>query len=356
MDIKDIIVPADFLNLTKDDIDRIATEMDLEITEDDPKRYLYEIKDILFTSEKTKLIIKNKIFAGKTSVKWYKINFNGKNDINEIALRLESKESYYNSFNNPNTSELDNPKIYSCIKVDENIYIMRVLIPSGTKTINDGFRLKRVASVRNVVLIINLRSKYIEVRANSIDAKKIIDCICRPLINENITEVDVLGKYGGNIEDFRNSLDNGRFFDVTSIPDLNIVITGEQNELLVSVLEALDEYFINKDIEKLKSELLNIDLGTEEIPFTQLFLAGLSQIGLAIRKDIEEDLSNQSLYGVLKSYMTNQKGFLKFTLINEEETECDYTIQVGMNTNSISFRSSSTEQAIKYIRKKILEY
>lgn len=200
-------------------------------------------------------------------------------------------------------------------------------------------------------------AKYIEVRSDSVSARKIVNNIISPLLEKEISEVSVLRRYNDSLESFRDSLNNGKFIDVTSKPDLDIMLTKENNELLVNTLKALDEYFINKDIENLKTELLEVELGTEDIPFTQLFLAGLSQIGMGTRVDIEEDLTDQSLYGILKSYMTNQRGFISFTLENESGFKNSYTIQVGIKTtNSISFRSSATEEAIRYIRNKILGF
>lgn len=357
MEIKDIVFPADFLNLTREDTDKIVNEMDLHVDESvDIKVHLYDLKNQLFLDDDIALHVQNKVFAGKTSVKWYTFELEDVEKTNIIS-KIESESNYYNVVFPINPAKITEPMKYTCIKIGNNTYMMRIMNPSRSRTINVGTEISKVRSVNNITVIINLNNRYIEVRSDSASARKIINNIMTPLIEKEITEVSILEKYDDSLEAFRDSLNNGKFIDVTSKPDLDIMLTKEKNELLVSTLRALDEYFINKDIESLKTELLEVELGTEEIPFTQLFLAGLSQIGMGTRVDIEEDLTDQSLYGILKSYMTNQKGFIKFTMDDGSGIRNSYTIQVGIKTtNSISFRSSATEEAIEYIRNKILGF
>ena len=73
----------------------------------------------------------------------------------------------------------------------------------------------------------------------------------------------------------------------------------------------------------------------------------MSTIGMGTREDIQEDLSNQPLNSLLKEYMNNQSGFINFILEYDNKS---YTIQVGVTTNSINFRTYSTEECIGYIR------
>ncbi len=355
MEIRDIVFPADFLNLTKEDTDKIINEMELNIDEDtDVKIHLYNIKNQLFIDSSVSSLIKDKIFAGKTSVKWYKFEFSEEEKAG-IIERIESESNFYNVVLPIDTAQINLPVKYTCIKIGDNKYMMRIMNPTGSRTINTGKEISKIKSVNNITVIIDIDRKYIEVRSDNVSARKIINNIIAPLIGKEIIEVSILKDYNDCLETFRNSLNNGKFVDVTSKPDLDIILTRAQNERLVNTLKALDEYFINKDIEGLKTELLEVELGTEEIPFTQLFLAGLSQIGMATRIDIDEDLTDQSLYGILKSYMTNQRGFINFTLNDELGIPHYYTIQVGIKTtNSISFKSSATEQSIQYIRSKIL--
>ena len=353
-EIKDIIVYADFLNLSNTHINEIINKLNIDIPQGiDPRVYLYSIKNMLFNNDEVKKIIENRIFAGRTSVKWYRFNY--KNiSIDEIIENLESAENYYNDMLEANTNNLHFSGKYTCIKKGDNSYIIRVMVPTDIKISGNRIIYDKITTVSNVYTEVNLERKIIEIRTSGRNAEKIIEDIYAPLGFENIVEIDILGRYNGDIEVFKNSLNKGKFIDVTSKPLVNIEITPEINQLLVNVLQSIDNYFLTNNIEKLNEELHNInfneiisDIELDNIPFTQLLLAGMSTIGMGTREDIQEDLSNQPLNSLLKEYMNNQSGFINFIL------ECDsksYTIQVGVTTNSINFRTYSTEECIGYIR------
>lgn len=353
MIVRDIIEKADFLNFTKNDAEEIISILEIDIPKDIDKRmYMSEIIKVVYENEQTKKILENKIFAGQTSTKWYKIYISEDEKL-EVKRKIESDTNFYNTIFPVDTSQINQPMKYTCVKNGQDKYMMRIMVPTGTRNVNNGRTVEKVVNIKNVVVNIDLENKYIEVRSNSKDSKKIIDTIFIPLFSKNIEPINVLSQYSDSIESFKDSLKNGKFIDVTSVPDLNIDLSKKQNELLVSLLKALDDYFTSKDINKFNEELESCDIEIGSIPFTQLFLAGLSQIGMATRIDLDEDLCTQSLYSMLKNYMTNQKGFITFTLPEDGNV---YTIQVGLTTNSVSFRSSATEEAIEYIRRKILGY
>ncbi len=72
---------------------------------------------------------------------------------------------------------------------------------------------------------------------------------------------------------------------------------------------------------------------------------------MKIRNDSEKDMSNQSLYTVLKDNFIEDTSYIKFKNIPNGP---EYTMRVGIKTNSIVFKSSVTEEVIEYIRGKIL--
>ncbi|KPU45798.1 hypothetical protein OXPF_05870 [Oxobacter pfennigii] len=352
MEIKDIVVMLDFSNLTRDDIDKIYEDMEINPEENiDKIEYLYEMKDLLFASDTVRDYIKNKVFAGRKSVKWYKFKADTQDEVDRIKQSLESDTNYFNRVYKADTSTLTSPEKYTCINNGENKYIMRIMLPTGTKTITNGVGINKFKTINNVVVIVDLTEKFIEVRASNKDAKRIIGYLSGTLSLENVIEVDTLSRYNGSIERFKDSLLNGRFTETLCAPDLDIVLTKDKSELLANVLGILDEYFIDKDLEKVSQQLSEIDLDTEGAPFTQLLLAGMSKIGIGIRDDIDGDLSSQSLYNAFKMFVTEHKGYINFSLVEDGPV---YTIQVGIVTKSISFRSSVTEDVIEYIRGKLL--
>ena len=351
MNITEIITHSDFCNLNQADIDSIKKELDITIPKDiDCISYLYEIRSTIYKNNTCKDIVLNKCLAGITTVKWYGFNIQDKDEENAILEAIEDMDSF-NSVRTIDINKLTGPSECTCIKKDEGVYLTRTLIPLSSKRVSNGNTYTKVPNIRNVVSIVDINNKYIEVRASSKDADKVVRHLASRLKLKNIYGIRVLGRYSNQIEQFKNSLLNAKFIDTTSVPDAEITLTKEESSLLASVLIALDEYFINKDIDKFNTQLKEIEIDTEGIPFTQLFLAGMSKIGMSIRPDIEEDLCCQSLYTILKKYLTNHTGYITFSNI---EKGSNITIQVGIKTNSITFRSSSTEGTIEYIRSKIL--
>ncbi|MBZ9635568.1 hypothetical protein [Clostridium sp. FP1] len=352
MNTKDILTYSDFFNLTKNELDKIGKECDIILTEDIVKQdYYYQIRNILFSNNVTEKLILNRVLAGRTSIKWFKFKIKDEVEKQKIINKLQSEENCYDDILEIDTNNLRTVRRYTCIKTDEERYLMRVYVPAGTKTVNDGRSIKKFTTVNNIVIIIDIGRNFIEVRSNSKDAKKIADIVCEKLGIEMYDGARILNKYHNSIEELRDSLFNGKFIDTTSVPDENIALTKNDSEALANVLMALDEYFINKDMLALSDQLSTLNIDSDGVPFTQLFLAGMSKIGMTVRPDAEEDLSFQSLYAVLKSYITNHKGFITFSTPEDGLT---HTIQIGITTNSISFTSSVTEDVINYIREKIL--
>ena len=72
---------------------------------------------------------------------------------------------------------------------------------------------------------------------------------------------------------------------------------------------------------------------------------------MKIRNDSQRDVSKQSLYKILQDNLIEDSSYIRFSIV---PNGAQYTMQVGMKTNSIVFRSSVTEEVINYIRNKII--
>ncbi|ANP69013.1 hypothetical protein GTH52_06915 [Clostridium tyrobutyricum] len=358
MEIKDIIVKSDFINLTNQEIDKIIKILDIELNDkEDPRQRLFDNIDLIFKDNKAKDVLLSKIFAGRKSVKWFKIIYVGNDNIENykdlLIKKIESDEYCFDKIKSINNKSLESPSLYTCIKLDDNKYIMRFMIPCGTKTYNDGQDYSKFKNINNVVVIVDLNCEYLEIRTNSKDATRIANQLMDTFkaMYVSIRDLDVLKNYNGSLEKFKSSLYNGNFAQSLSIPDKNLKLTEENNELLVNMLIVIDDYFGDKDIKKFNDKVQALNIDTDGTPFTELLLAGMASIGLKIRKDCEEDLSKQTLYNVLKKYITNYSGLIKFSDSPVGEI---YTISVGLKTLSIFFKSSVSEKTIKYIRQKVL--
>ncbi|AWK52195.1 hypothetical protein DIC82_14830 [Clostridium beijerinckii] len=350
MKIHEIIAYSDFNNLTKCDIDNITEKLEFEVDKDeDIKKYLYDMKNIIYRDEELEKIVVNRVLAGRTSLKWYRLDFDEENR-EDIIRKLESPDNYFNDKLEVETSHIESIRKYTCLNIDENKYLIRLYVPTGTKRVDNGVTLNKFTTISNTTVIVDLEKSILEVRSSSKFADKIANEICGYLGIINHEGKRILGKYRDSIEKLRDSLDNGKFIDATSIPDQNIELTSEENQLVVETLEALDEYFIDKELDKLINSLNEMD--PAGIPFTQLLLAGMSKIGMAVKRNDKDDLSKKSLYNLFKGYMTDYSGFITFSLPGNDDI--NYTIQVGLKTNTISFRSSVTEDVIDYIKGKIV--
>ncbi|MDU7948679.1 MAG: hypothetical protein E7J31_09585 [Clostridium sp.] len=350
MKINEIITYSDFKNLTKEDIDNIVSKLGIDISDKkDIRYYLYSIKNMIFENSELNTLVLERVFAGRTSLKWYRLNL-PEEKIPELINKIESDENFFNCKADIASDSVTDITQYTCIKLEENKYIIRLYVPTGTKTVDNGVSLSKIKTISNTTAILDVKNNLLEVRSNS----KFSDKIARLIMNNLKLTYNggrlVLGKYRNSIELLRDALNNGKFIDTTSIPDENIELSFEENKLVVETLEALDRYFYDNN----ESELINklSKMKTDGIPFTQLLLSGMSKIGMAVQQNDNDDLSKKSLYNLFKSYMTDYSGYITFTLPGDDLNR--YTIQVGVTTNTISFRSSATEEVIDYIKSKIV--
>ncbi|OAA94065.1 hypothetical protein [Clostridium coskatii] len=357
MEIKDIIVKSDFMNLTNLEINKILEILDIELNDgEDPRERLFNNLNLIFKDDKSKNILLDKIFAGRKSVKWFKIIYKEEgNDIKKykklLIKKIESDKCCFNKSIHISTQDLESPKLYTCIKLKNNKYIMRFMVPSGVRTYNNGEQYSKFKNIVNVIAIIDFDNMYLEVRTNSKDAKLISSQLSDKFNLIRIDDLNILKNYTGSLEKFKDSLNNGNFAQSISIPDENLKLTEENNELLVNMLIIIDDYFKDKNLKKFVDKIKNLDIDTDGTPFTQLLLAGMASIGLKIRKDSQEDLSKQTLYNILKNYITNYSGLIRFSSLDGKDI---YTISVGLKTHSIFFKSSVNEKIITYIRGKVI--
>jgi len=358
MELKDIINYADLASLTKADIDKLY-----EILEIDPpekinnREYLFDNLSLIFNDIAAKQYFTDKIFCGKMSVKWFKFHFVfnevlGSKDKKFMIDKLQSDKFQFNKIYQAENEKLSSTTLSTCIKIENNKYLLRFLIPSREKIYNNGIDYRTYQNVKNAIVIIDVDNESIEIRANVQEVKKIQSLLQEMMPFLHISGVMVLNKFNNSLEVFKDSLFNGQFIESSSSPeDINFVQSEENTELLVKTLNLLDEYFIHGDLDKFIESFSEIQIETNGTSFIQLLLAGMDNVGLKMRKDAESDLSNQSLYSTLKKYTKNNKGLIQFA---SKENGERHTMSVSVTSNSIFFRSPIGESDLKYIRNKVL--
>eukprot|EP00828_Plagiopyla_frontata_P001228 TRINITY_DN0_c4124_g1_i6.p1 TRINITY_DN0_c4124_g1~~TRINITY_DN0_c4124_g1_i6.p1 ORF type:complete len:165 (+),score=14.95 TRINITY_DN0_c4124_g1_i6:1-495(+) len=137
-----------------------------------------------------------------------------------------------------------------------------------------------------------------------------------------------------------------------AVPSEETDLTEADGVAIASIIQAIDEYFDDNDGTKLLSTLEEMDYNTEGLSLSSILLAGIDNVGMKIRNNSERDMSGQSLYTILKDHLIEDSSYIRFAIVNGGTK---YTMQVGLKSNNIVFRSSVTEDVISYIRDKVLQ-
>lgn len=350
--IESFIQESDFLNLSAKDIEKIADELTIDIPKENKLTYLYDMKNLIIENENAKKVLENKILCGKTSVKWYQYEYirNDKNK-NDIIKILESDTFFYNKENNIALDHLNTVTIYKTIKKSRGVYMIKFLVPGKVSTVKNGATIDKMRNIDTIVSIIDINKKIIEIRSNVKECEKIINYIKNLITIISIDGIKILKNYNGSLVKFKDDLNEGVFFNSNSIPSINLNLSDEDNNLLVNTIKLLDEYFKFQDEDKLLKGLKSLNIQDNNIIFSRLLVAGMSRFCISLRPENNNDLSNQGLYNILKEHTDDSVGMIKFKHPN---SDYEITIQVGIRTNSIYFKTSVDEFVIDYIRNKII--
>lgn len=335
----------DFRKLTNEDLKKIK-EFLPEIKEvDDKKLWLYENREALIKNEEVTKIISNKVFAGKVTIKLYKINDNI--DKEKVIEILEGDSFNYNKCN---LNSNDAISIYSTLKIQEGKYVIRVMYRNGTRY--DDNQDGKIPDIKYIDVVLDIETGIIEVRTEINKAKKIIEYIKGKLSMRNVDGIRVLSKYN-NIEEFAKAI-NGNFKKIFSNTSIQIDELNSNDVLALGELVlALDDYLINKDTDNFVEKLETIKFETEGITFTQTFLAGCNQIGISVSNKENKDLSNQGLYKILNKHLSNDNGYISFKL-KDGDKDSTIRLSTGINKNTVQFISSVNEEEIEMILSNII--
>lgn len=342
---------ADFLNLTSDDINQIKESLGLNIpTEVDDYEYLYENINILESDDNANRIISQKILAGQVSAKWFTFKYNEELSKEMLRERLESKDLGYN-VDVSTISELNIKNNIVSIVKNENLYTIKILIPDGYKRVTNGIQSRREPIVRSVIVNIDIENCWVEIRANEDRCKKINRILEVKLGLRDTAEIRILGNYNDDIHRFKDDLIDGFYLKYKAIPSEEIELTEQDGFAIATIVGAIDKYFKDKKNKELIDILENLDYDTEGLSISSILLAGIDNMGMKVKNNSKKDVSEQSLYTLLKNDLIEDSSYIRFSIVPKGT---QYTMQVGMHSNSIVFRTSVTEEVITYIRNKIL--
>lgn len=356
MDIHKIIIFPDLAKLPKSDLKDMAADLSLDDsgTAFDLSKRVWE--SLTSESQQKEIYTKynNKLLAGRTSVSWFTCD-----NIGELVNSIVEKEKV-----NPfieripyDIEEIDStPKLRSAARIDDNRYYLRFIYRDGTRRIL-GEDIKILPTTNTATVYIDENKGIIEIRTRPNEAQKIAEVIAGYLKQQlSLNKEDFIKPFGYDLEKLADKLD-GALSESKASPEMWLdSYAVSENEAILEILNAIDDYFETKEIgnlqEKLDSSIAVLGEELTEIPFIAIILAGMGNVGLKV---MEDDLRSTAFYQLLKPYLQTSGGNIQFNVeINGLEKQ--YTIQVGVDTKTIYFRSNTTtEEVIEYVRERIIK-
>ncbi|MFR3499280.1 MAG: hypothetical protein ACLTT7_09700, partial [Paraclostridium bifermentans] len=349
LEIKDILIARDFEKL-KPAIGLINEKINTNYTD---INQLYQDREEIFKNEDAYEVIKEYIFAGRVSIKFWRIDDSGDPENILLVEEIIKTLDFYNKhlINVANNRDINSITPYSCIALENRKYLIRFVVPDSDSKKDDGIEVVHIPQSKNIISIIDLENKYIEVRGDYKLSKKIIKYMEESFKINGITEIFVLHNYSNDIRRFKESFENAMFTNVKSIPSNDSPLREQDVKTLISTLSAMNKFFGDKNYKNLEQALRKIDIDSNEIGFIPLLLSGLSKIGISSKLKSDKDITNQPMYKLLESYLSHQSGHLKITDLDGNT----YSINVGLKTNNIVFKNSkNNEKFISIIRDRII--
>lgn len=357
IDLTNFIIPNDLTKFNKNDLKDLATELDMSSDIDNKSELAVEIykqyENRQDFSEDFKTIINNKLLAGRTATKW----FESEQKLNFTDVLEALSDNNQNAINDIDTSKVDNnenlitsPNIFAIVfdEEQEQIFI-RFVYKSGIRHEVNGTNISKISIPAYSTLYLDLKKQLIEYRGDAKKSKKTISSFINS-INKTNSSFKVKEKFDFSVEDVADILE-GELIDTISLPDTNVKNDDQKLKGISEILEAIDGYFENKNIDKLENalqdinELFDNNVDNNIMPFSSLLLSGLETVGLGSNKELRDT----PLYKYLKTDLNQTTGFIRIQ-VTEDSMVNYYTIKVGIQTKSIYFTSDVNENVIKYVR------
>lgn len=345
--------PNDFLRLSIGEVDTILDKLDVTLLRDEDKfMHLYNFVNVVLANTDCKEIFTQKILAGKLSLKYYSLSFDEQFTKGEFVQLLNS----YNNCFERNMREYNSEDVHNdilCIYQENSKYYLKISVDEGKRRLTYGTSFQNTVNPKIVIAIIDIENEWIEIRASETICKKTVNVLNQCLkLQERINEIPILNQVQ-NINEFKDSLNDGRWFAYRANPTENLQLTDNDTMSILKIVREVDNYLASqeKDGVNLLDSLSNVEFDSEGLTIESIILAGIEKFSIRMRDDSEKDISAQTLYSLLEEHLSEDTGYISFAL---PDSTFRYTIQVGKNTNSISFKTSATENAIEYIRSKVI--
>jgi hypothetical protein len=310
----------------------------------------------------TNLSIQEKIFAGRGSVSWHRID-----NLPDITKVSECIKKNIGSTDLPYRQtidikgEIDEVQVIYVSSPCDEMILFRLLIPVDTISYSIGTEIVNQQGTYIATAILDVRNSTLEVRSDADYIRKIINaitlCIKPDSKSDLIVKLEansVLGSYGG-IEALAQYGLRGVLHTIHSQPSIENDLSEEQIELTLKLIKSVDDFIIQKDRDVLVGELeLIIQDNTELLPICQLVIAGIEKIQLSKTQTIER-LNNNILYKVLSPAIMPGKAIIHYPFVTRQSIEEKISIRVSFNQNTVYFQgNNTTEEVIKDYKDRII--
>ncbi|GEO26848.1 hypothetical protein AAC03nite_26330 [Alicyclobacillus acidoterrestris] len=360
MNLEEIILLSDIVKLPKETLKDICINLDVPDTGS-----IGELAERVWNKAKEgqqqKSIVfetcKDRIFCGRTSSMWYYSTSEGIRGVKELLSQGTNGSNPFEHMRIPDRESLTSDPVLICAAEgeEEGEYLLRYTYKTGVtrEVFVDSVSTHARSAVTTVR--VNEEQGYIEIRTEPKAADRIAKTFAQAIRQQvTIGVKPIMSRFGYNIEEIADAL-GGELVDAVGKPQIYLdEFTQNHATSVIRILAALDSYFESEDIEELQQRLNEARelLGDEyaAVPFTVLILNGMEKVGLGVK---DRDLRGLPLYDYLKTNLEHQGGYVQFS-VNEGGVEHQYTVKIGLKTNSIYFITPATEQAMTYVRERLV--
>ncbi|MGL4876135.1 MAG: hypothetical protein ACRC30_15960 [Clostridium sp.] len=351
--VSDLYTEGDVQNLSVENLRVLRLRMNEEkplearvLAKDFNKDYVASNLGEFILRPATFRVLYENVFATTGAVRWYRFGYSDVFTRDDLVSGFRGLEAYGRCLFKAQLSDLCSDSIIG-VSEDNNIFTLKILLDEGIRRVSDGIKSVEENVFRTVIVLVDCDNNWIEIRGNEKVAFKTVNILKRFMGLEFEHKIEVLNKYE-SIDDFKNDLSEGFLLDSSSIPSQDIRLSEEDGVMIENTFKAIDNYFADKNVGELSKRLDKINFGAG-ISFREIMLAGLSTFNIKVRPDSKKDISGQAFYTIFKEFLIQDSSFINFARNNKK-----YTIHVGVNSNSITFRSKPTEDVIRYIRNKVV--
>ncbi len=300
---------------------------------------------------------RERLLAGRTSVAWFR-PANGCS-LEGARARITQNAGFdpFARIRNCSANELTSTPVLMTAGTngDDSKYYLRLMLRTGVSRVFNGTEMERRPRTSIITAYVDEQKGIIETRCEPKFAERIASTVTA-LVGDTVVvdPIPFCALYDRDASRIADAL-SGELIDTMCTPELLLEEFGdEQRSAVLNILNAVDTYFRNPEIELLGRELTaamqNLSPGHVALGFTALILAGLEKVGMGVSG---RDLRGLPLYDSLRPFLSQTGGFIQFEHADNRVTHT-YTIRVGLQSDSVFFMTPATESVIEYVRERLL--